>query len=78
MRSLIQATPAYELSLDIAPTAYGHNLRMLSFVPTARRPEEQVKFQATCSQAELLALRDLINQALGSCLDSSDSEPITP
>lgn len=64
MRSLIQATPAYELSLDINPTAYGHHLRLLSFVPTARRPEDQVKFQAVFSVAELTALRDSIDRAL--------------
>ena len=65
MRSLIQATPAYERSLDITPTAYGHDLRLLSFVPTARRPEDHVQFQGVFSTAELTALRDSINQALG-------------
>ncbi len=64
MRSLIQATPAYELSVDIASTAYGHSLRLISFVPTARRPEEHVKFQGLFSSAELESLRDTINQAL--------------
>ena len=42
MRSLIQATPAYELSIDITTSAHGHSLRLISFVPTARRPEDQV------------------------------------
>jgi hypothetical protein len=64
MRSLIQATSAYELSVDIASTAYGHSLRLISFVPTARRPEEQVKFQGLFRSAELQTLRDTINQAL--------------
>jgi hypothetical protein len=64
MRSLIQATSAYELSVDIASTAYGHSLRLISFVPTARRPEEQVKFQGMFSSAELQTLRNTINQAL--------------
>ena len=64
MRSLIQATPAYELSLDITATAYGHNLRLFSFVPTARRPEDHVQFQGVFSTAELTALRDSINRAL--------------
>ncbi len=45
MRSLIQATPAYELSVDIGSVGHVHNLRFISFVPTARRPEEQVKLQ---------------------------------
>ena len=78
MRAIIQSTPAYELSADITPTAHGHNFRLISFVPTARRPEEQVRFQATCSQAELVVLRDLINEALETCSHSSTSEPLTP
>ncbi len=64
MRSIIQATPAYALSVDIASTAHGHSLRFISFVPTARRPEEQVRFQGLFSTAELTALRDCIAQAL--------------
>ena len=63
MRSLIQATPAYELSVDIATSAHGHSLRLISFVPTARRPEDQVKFQGVFSTAELKSLRDALNQA---------------
>ena len=73
MRSLIQATPAYELSVDIASTAYGYSLRLISFVPTARRPEEQVKFQGLFSSVELQSLRDTINQAL-----AAQSERVTP
>lgn len=65
MRSRIQATPAYELSIDIATSAHGHNIRLISFVPTARRPEEQVKFQGVFNTTELTALRDALNQALG-------------
>ena len=64
MRSLIQATPAYELSVDIATSTHGHSLRLISFVPTARRPEDQVKFQGVFSTAELKSLRDALNQAL--------------
>ena len=64
MRSLIQATPAYELSVDIATSAHGHSLRLISYVPTARRPEDQVKFQGVFSTAELKSLRDALNQAL--------------
>ena len=58
MRSLIQATPAYELSVDIATTPQWHSLRLISFVPTARRPEDHVKFQGVFSTAEITALRD--------------------
>ncbi len=65
MRSRIQATSAYELSVDIATSAHGHSIRLISFVPTARRPEDQVKFQGIFNTAELTALRDALNQALG-------------
>ena len=64
MRSLIQATSAYELSINITTSAHGHSLRLISFVPEARRPEEQVKFQGIFSTAELKSLRDALNQAL--------------
>ena len=64
MRSIIQATPAYQLSVDISDTDHGHSLRFISFVPTARRPEEQVRFQGLFSTAELTALRNSIDQAL--------------
>jgi hypothetical protein len=64
MRSIIQATSAYELSVDIATTAHGHSLRLFSFVPTARRPEHQVKFQGMFSNSELKLLRDALNQAI--------------
>ena len=65
MRSRIQATPAYDLSVDIATSTHGHSIRLISFVPTARRPEDQVKFQGVFNTAELNALRDALNQALG-------------
>jgi hypothetical protein len=64
MRSLIQATPAYELSVDIATTPHWHSLRLISFVPTARRPEDHVKFQGVFNTAEITALRDVLDQAL--------------
>ena len=65
----VQATlltgPAYELRAEIHHTAYGHHVRLLSFVPSARRPEEQVKFQGLFSTDQLRALRDLIDQEIG-------------
>ena len=64
MRSIIQATPAYQLSVNISDTDHGHSLRFISFVPTARRPEEQVRFQGLFSTAELKSLSDALNQAL--------------
>jgi hypothetical protein len=64
MRSLIQATSAYELSVDITTSDYGHSLRLISFVPTARRPDDHVKFQGVFSTAELKSLRDALSKAL--------------
>lgn len=64
MRSTVQATPAYELSIDITTSVHGHSLKLISFVPTARRPEDQVKFQGLFSTAELKLLGEAFNQAL--------------
>ena len=64
MRSLIQATPAYELRADISATTHGYDFRFITFVPTARRPEEHMKFQGLFSAAELAALRELIAAVL--------------
>lgn len=64
MRSLIQTTLAYELSVDITTTSHGHSLKWISHVPIARRPEDQVKFQGIFSTAEIQLLRDALNQVL--------------
>jgi hypothetical protein len=77
MRSLIQATPAYELSVDVATSAHGHSLQLISFVPTARRPEDHVKFQGVFSTAELKSLRDALNQVLEADSAGSRHEPVT-
>jgi hypothetical protein len=69
MRSLIQSTPAYELSADIATSRFGYSLRLISFIPTARRPEEHLQFQAILSTTELRALRALLDQALQAASD---------
>ncbi len=66
MQATIQSTPAYALTADITRTAHGHNLKLVSFVPTARRPEHQVKFQGLFTDKELRALRDVIDQELQS------------
>ena len=60
----IHTSPAYELRARIQPTPLGHHLLLSTFVPTARRPEEQVKFSTTLRREELVALRDVIDQAL--------------
>jgi hypothetical protein len=64
MRTAIQDTPAYQLSIDIGSTPLGLSLRLISFVPTARRPEEQVKFQGNFTHDELQALHGAIGAAL--------------
>jgi hypothetical protein len=66
VRAIMKATSAYDHSADIATTAHGHSLRLFSFVPTARRPEDQVKFQGMFSTLELKLLRVALNQALAS------------
>lgn len=68
--SLIHQGPAYELSVSIDSTPYGHHVRFLSHVPTARRPEQQVRFQTTLSDGELAALRDAIDNAIASNRDA--------
>lgn len=73
MRSTIQATPAYELSVDLRRTDYGHHLRFISFVPHARQPEDQTRFQALLSTAELQALRRAIDDALTASTPSGTS-----
>jgi hypothetical protein len=62
--ALIHQGPAYELSLDIASSAYGYHLKFVTFVPTARNPEPQVKFQANLSEQELTQLHEAIGLAL--------------
>lgn len=64
MRSIIQATQAYELSVDIATSRHGHSLKLISFVPSARHPEDHVQFQSVFSEPELTALRDALSQVL--------------
>lgn len=64
MQATIQSSPAFELLADLTRTEHGHSLKLISFVPSARRPEQQVKFQGLFTVAELRALRDLIDQAL--------------
>ena len=57
--------PAYELRAEIRHTPYGHHIRLLSFIPSARRPEEQVKFEGLFSTDQLRALRNLIDLEIG-------------
>jgi hypothetical protein len=64
MRATITHTPAFELIAELAPSSYGFKLQFDSFVPTARRPEVQRRFQASLTAAELRSLRQLIDDAL--------------
>jgi hypothetical protein len=59
-----QQSQGWQLDVRIGQTPYGHHLVISSFVPSARRPERQVKFSGTFSTDELRRLRDAINQAL--------------
>ncbi len=63
-KTLIHQGPAYELSLTIDTAPHGHHLRFISFVPTARHPQPQVKFRANLSTAELVELHGAIGRAL--------------
>lgn len=63
-RATIHTSPTFQLHARVQSTSLGHHLLLTTFVPTARRPEEQVKFSATLSQQELLALREVIDAAL--------------
>jgi hypothetical protein len=60
----IHQGPAYELSLEVQRTRWGHHLRFVSFVPTARNPQPMERFQAHLSSGELRALRDAIDDVL--------------
>ena len=62
--TLIRQGPAYELSVSIEAGPYGHHLQFVSFVPIARNPEHQVRFQAHLSKGELEVLHKAIGQAL--------------
>jgi hypothetical protein len=51
--AVIHSSPAYRLSVQLTPHRGGTTLKFISFVPTARRPEEQTKFQVTLTDQEL-------------------------
>lgn len=66
MQTTFQSTPTWQLDAKVTATPYGHHLMITSFVPTARRPEHQVKFSGIFSTDELRALRDVIDRELQS------------
>lgn len=76
--TLIHQGPAYELSVAIQSSQHGHHLQFLSFVPTSRRPEQQVRFQTLLSTTDLRHLHQAIGQALyrgGASASGSLDEP---
>jgi hypothetical protein len=65
MHAIFQSTSAWQLRASITPLRGDQrHIIVTSFVPTARRPEEHVQWQAQLSIDELRALRDVIDQAL--------------
>jgi hypothetical protein len=61
----IQTTPAWQLRASVTPVRGDqHHLMVTSLVPTARRPEEHVRWLGVFSADELRALRDVIDRAL--------------
>jgi hypothetical protein len=65
MRSIVQCTDAFELSASVTNhEPYGFNFQFISFIPSANRPEEHIRFQGQFSQKELIALRDFLDAAI--------------
>lgn len=65
MRSIIQCTDAFELSASVTNhEPYGFNFQFISFIPSANRPEEHIRFQGHFSREELIALRDFLDKAI--------------
>ena len=62
---IIQSNPSWQLAASINSTPFGHHLVLSSFVPTARRPEHQVKFSGTFNDSELRQLLEVVARALG-------------
>lgn len=63
--AVIQSTSAYKLKASITPVAADrHRLLITSLVPCARRPEEETRRQVVLTSGELLALRNVLDQAL--------------
>ena len=62
--TVLQSSDNYQLALTIRPTPYGHHLKFSSFVPTARRPQEQLRFQLLLTRQEMQALHQALGQAL--------------
>jgi len=66
MMATIQKNEAYELTVSLTRTRFGHSLMLASTLHTARRPEPHVKFQGLFTDDQLRTLRDLIDKELQS------------
>lgn len=64
MKAVIHTNPSYELVAQTNRTRVGIELKFLSYVKTARRPEMQTRWTATLSREELHALRSLLDAEL--------------
>ena len=62
--TVLQSSGSYQLALTIRPTPYGHHLKFSSFVPTARRPQEQLRFDLLLARQEMQALHQALGRAL--------------
>jgi hypothetical protein len=72
--TIIHQGRAYELSVNIESTKYGHHLRVLRYVPIAQRPERQARFQTVLTTAELETLHQAIGKALKGATASSSNQ----
>ena len=62
----IQSNACWQIDASVNPIGTNqHHLLITSFVPTARRPEHQVRFSGTFTLEELRRLREVLDRALG-------------
>lgn len=63
--AITHPTVSAQLDATVKPLgADQHHLLITSVIPTARRPEHQVRYSSDLTTAELRRLRDVIDQAL--------------
>ena len=77
--TLIHKGPGYELSVAINTSRYGHHLKFIPLVSTARRPEPHLQSQAGLSTAELVDIHEAIGRSLARLAvrtSSSSGEPV--
>lgn len=63
--AITHPTVSAQLDATVKPLGVDqHHLLITSVVPSARRPEHQVRYSSALTTAELRRLRDVIDQAL--------------